>query len=155
MEASLVKKNEMVAERREQISALAQSVLDIGGTTDTGSICPVTHRFAPGLYCREILIPKGTLIVGKIHATSHFNTIVSGECKVITTTEKKHIKAHYTWVTEAGEQKAVYALEDTIWQTYHVTDSTDLEEIEKEVIVESFDDLETDKLLNNCSEYLP
>ena len=153
MEASPVKNNP-VAERREQLSQLAQSVLDIGGTTDTGSICPVTHRFAPGLYCREIFIPKGALIVGKIHATSHFNTIIQGECKVITTTEKKVIEAPYTWVTEAGEQKAVYALEDVIWQTYHVTDSTDLEEIEAQVIVESFDQLEQDKLLERCQELI-
>lgn len=153
METSPVKINP-VAERREQISQLAQSVLDIGGTTDTGSICPVKHRFAPGLYCREIFIPKGALIVGKIHATSHFNTIVKGKCKVITTTEKKVIEAPYTWVTEAGEQKAVYALEDVLWQTYHVTDSTDLEEIEAQVIVESFDQLEQDKLLEQCRELI-
>lgn len=153
METSPVKNNP-VAERREQISQLAQAVLGIGGTTDTGSICPVKHRFAPGLYCREIFIPKGALIVGKIHATSHFNTILQGECKVITTTEKKHIKAPDTWITEAGEQKAVYALEDVIWQTYHVTDSTDLKEIEAQVIVDSFDELEQDKLLEQCQELL-
>lgn len=134
--------------RRKAIKGYALSLLEIGGTTDTGSICPVKHHFAKGLYCREILIPKGTRIVGKIHATEHFNTIVQGECLVITTTEEKHIKAPYLWVTKAGEQKAVLALTDVIWQTYHVTDKTDIDEIEKDVIVERFEDLPEDVLLD-------
>ena len=136
-----------VKSRRKSIHNTAMQLLDNGGTRDTGSLCPVKHRFAKGCYCREILIPKGVKIIGKIHATEHCNTIVQGECLVITTTEEKRIKAPYTWVTKAGEQKAVLALSDVIWQTYHVTESTDLEEIEKEVIVESFEDLHEDILL--------
>lgn len=136
-----------VENRRKAIASEAAKMLTEGGTTDTGSLCPVTHRFAKGLYCREILIPQGVKIIGKIHATEHFNTIIQGECLVITTTEEKRIKAPYTWVTKAGEQKAVLALSDVIWQTYHVTDKTDVDEIEKEVIVESFDQLKHDELL--------
>lgn len=136
-----------VQSRRDAISRDIASMIESGATTDTGSICPVKHRFAKGLYCREILIPKGVKIIGKIHATEHFNTIVQGECLVITTTEEKKIKAPYTWVTKAGEQKAVLALSDVLWQTYHVTDKTDVDEIEKDVIVDSFSQLSHDELL--------
>ncbi|AUR83508.1 hypothetical protein NVP1036O_10 [Vibrio phage 1.036.O._10N.286.45.C3] len=136
-----------VQSRRDAISRDIASMIESGATTDTGSICPVKHRFAKGLYCREILIPKGVKIIGKIHATEHFNTIVQGECLVITTTEEKKIKAPYTWVTKAGEQKAVLALSDVLWQTYHVTDKTDVDEIEKDVIVDSFSQLIHDELL--------
>lgn len=136
-----------VQSRRDAISKDIASMIEGGATTDTGSICPVKHRFAKGLYCREILIPKGVKIIGKIHATEHFNTIVQGECLVITTTEEKRIKAPYTWVTKAGEQKAVLALNDVLWQTYHVTDKTDVDEIEKDVIVDSFSQLSHDELL--------
>ncbi|AUR84594.1 hypothetical protein NVP1061O_13 [Vibrio phage 1.061.O._10N.286.55.C2] len=136
-----------VQSRRDAISRDVASMIESGATTDTGSICPVKHRFAKGLYCREILIPKGVKIIGKIHATEHFNTIVQGECLVITTTEEKKIKAPYTWVTKAGEQKAVLALSDVLWQTYHVTDKTDVDEIEKDVIVDSFSQLIHDELL--------
>lgn len=136
-----------VQSRRDAISKDITSMIESGATTDTGSICPVRHRFAKGLYCREILIPKGVKIIGKIHATEHFNTIVQGECLVITTTEEKRIKAPYTWVTKSGEQKAVLALSDVLWQTYHVTDKTDVDEIEKDVIVDNFSQLSHDELL--------
>lgn len=138
--------------RRDAIACEVAKTLADGGTEDTGSLCPVTHRFAKGLYCREILIPEGVKIIGKIHATEHFNTIVQGECLVITTTEEKRIKAPYTWVTMAGEQKAVLALSDVIWQTYHVTDKTDVDEIEKEVIAKDWNDpilLESKKCLGD------
>jgi len=128
--------------RREMLANEIQKMIAEGGETDTSKLCDVKHRFAKGLYCREMLIPEGVKIIGKIHATQHFNTIVQGECLVITTTEEKHIKAPYTWVTDAGEQKAVLALSDVIWQTYHVTDKTDLKEIESDVIVDNFDQLE-------------
>ena len=128
--------------RREMLANEIQKMIAEGGETDTSKLCDVKHRFAKGLYCREMLIPEGVKIIGKIHATQHFNTIVQGECLVITTTEEKHIKAPHTWVTDAGEQKAVLALSDVIWQTYHVTDKTDLKEIESDVIVDNFDQLE-------------
>lgn len=129
-------------QRRVAIALEAEKALLEGGTSDTGSLCPVKHMFADGLYCREILIPKGVKIIGKIHATQHFNTITSGECLVITTKQEKHIKAPCTFVSEPGEQKAVLALTDVVWQTYHVTDKTDLAEIEKEVISESWEEFE-------------
>ena len=127
-------------ERREMIAQEAQNMLEAGGTTDTGGLCPVKHRFADGCYCREILIPEGVKIIGKIHATEHFNTIVKGRCLVITTTEEKEIEAPYTWVTKAGEQKAVLALTDVIWQTYHVTNETDPELIVDMLTVDEWDD---------------
>ncbi|QDP52080.1 MAG: hypothetical protein Unbinned706contig1000_24 [Prokaryotic dsDNA virus sp.] len=110
--------------------------------------CPVTHRFSPGLYLREILMPKGTRIIGKIHATEHFNVVLTGSCTVITAEGKEEIKAPYTFISKAGVQKVVVVHEDCRWQTLHVTDKTDVDEIEKEVIVEDYDHLLVDGLLN-------
>ena len=36
----------------------------------------------------------------------------------------------------------MYALEDTVWTTIHVTEETDLEKIEDYVIAKSYDELE-------------
>lgn len=110
--------------------------------------CPVTHRFSPGLYLREILMPKGTRIIGKIHATEHFNVVLTGSCTVITAEGKEEITAPHTFISKAGVQKVVVVHEDCRWQTLHVTDKTDVDEIEKEVIVEDYDHLLVDGLLN-------
>jgi hypothetical protein len=111
--------------------------------------CPVTHRFSDGIYLREILMPKGTHIVGKIHATEHFNVVLTGKCTVITAEGITEITAPYTFISKAGVQKVVVVHEDCQWQTLHVTDKTNLDEIEKEVIVEDYDQLLVDGLLDN------
>ncbi|USD64209.1 hypothetical protein [Vibrio sp. SCSIO 43136] len=125
-------------DRSQKITALARSMANNLVSGDfVEQECPVTHRFADGCYLREILMPKGTLIVGKVHGTQHFNVILKGKCTVFTVDETKEIEAPHTFISEAGVQKVVLCHEDTIWQTLHVTKSTDLEEIEKEVIVET------------------
>jgi hypothetical protein len=93
-------------------------------------------------------MPAGTRIIGKIHATEHFNIVLTGRVTVITPEGMEEITAPYTFVSKAGVQKVVVVHEDCIWQTVHVTDKTDLDEIEKDVIVESYDQLLIDGLLS-------
>lgn len=104
--------------------------------------CPLVHRFSDGVYLRQITIPAGTCIVGKIHATKHFNIILSGECLVVQSDGKKiHINGAYTYESEAGIQKCVYAMTDVIWQTVHVTEKADIAEIESDIIAVDDEDL--------------
>ena len=101
--------------------------------------CPVTHRFTKGLYLREIFMPKGSRVIGKIHAAEHFNVVLTGKVTVITVDGKEEITAPHTFISKAGIQKVVIVHEDCTWQTLHVTDKTSIDEIEKEVIVDSYD----------------
>ena len=43
----------------------------------TVEIEPV-HRFAPGLYVRELTVPAGCVIVGKVHKHESVNILVKG-----------------------------------------------------------------------------
>ena len=109
--------------------------------------CPVTHHFAPGLYAREMFIPQDALVVGKIHKHAHVNTISQG--RVLVTTEHDGVEeftAPYTFVSKPGTKRAVLALEDTIWTTYHPTEEQDLEKIENHVIAPTYDDYEQFRL---------
>jgi|JI9StandDraft_1071089.scaffolds.fasta_scaffold170722_2 hypothetical protein len=103
--------------------------------------CPVTHHFAPGAYGREILLPKGSLVVGKIHKHSHINVISKGRVSVITETGRKELSAPCTFVSDVGTKRAVYAHEDTVWTTIHVSNETDLEKLEDDIIAKSYDEL--------------
>jgi hypothetical protein len=51
------------------------------------------------------------------------------------------IAAPATFVSQPGTKRVVYALKDTVWTTVHVTESTDLDEIEAEIIAPSFEAL--------------
>lgn len=103
--------------------------------------CPLKHHFAPGAYAREILLPKGSLVIGKIHKHSHINVISKGRVSVITETGRKELEAPCTFVSDVGTKRAVYAHEDTVWTTVHVTNETDPEKLEEEIIAKTYDDL--------------
>lgn len=94
-----------------------------------------THHFAPGIYAREIRIPAGTLLTGKIHKTRHLNIVSAGWIAVYTATEGwKALRAPCSFVAEPGTRRIGYALEDTVWTTVHGTTETDLDALEAELI---------------------
>lgn len=102
---------------------------------------PVTHRFAPGVYLREIFMPAGTFVVGHEHKTEHFNIVIAGRALVMMDGKVEEITAPCTFVSSPGVRKVLYILEDMTWQTVHPTDETNLQRLEMELIVrsESFD----------------
>ena len=125
-----------------KITALMESMKDMEQLD-----APVTHHFSKGVYAREIFMPKGMLIVGKIHKTRHLNIISQGKCTVITPVRKLEIEAPHTFESFEGEQKVVLMHEDTVWTTIHLTDETDLDKIEAECISPDYDDDLINKLI--------
>jgi hypothetical protein len=78
------------------------------------------------------------LVVGKMHATTHFNIITKGDVTVLTDNGPLRITITdhpYVFVSQARTKKVLYCHEDTVWMTTHITDSTDLAEIERQVII--------------------
>ena len=132
-------------EVRNWISALAAYIMDMPEAIAVDTV-PVKHTFAPGLYAREMFIPKGLLIIGKLHKHAHMNTLSKGTVVVLTEAGVQRIAAPYTFVSEVGARRVVYAMEDTIWTTYHVTDKTDLAEVEAEVIAKDYGELELEQV---------
>lgn len=102
----------------------------------------VTHHFAGGVYARELSIPKGAVIVGKIHRHAHLNFLMKGDISVLTEHGIKRLKAPAVIASSPGIKRAGYAHEDTIWITAHATQETDLEVIEAKMICKSFDEFE-------------
>lgn len=94
------------------------------------------HHFAPGMYLRELLVPAGMLIVGKIHKHAHFLFVMKGRAQVISEFGRMNVEAGHFSVSPAGVKRIVLALEDTLFVTVHVNkdDSQDLKVIEAEHI---------------------
>jgi len=131
------------ADFRRSVFHLQDYLLTQESTLDQ---CVVRHIFAPGCYAREMTIPNGTVIIGKIHRHRHVNIISKGKVRVATEFGIEHFEAPYTFVSEVGTKRAVYTLEETVWTTIHVTDETDLEKIEDYVIAKDYDMLESELL---------
>lgn len=126
---------------RESIFGLQEHLLASDDQTDL-SYFPVRHVFAPGMYAREMTIPEGQIIVGKIHRHAHVNVISMGRVRVVTEFGSEELCAPCTFVSEPGTKRVVYAMETTVWTTVHATNETDLAAIEREVIAESYEDIE-------------
>jgi hypothetical protein len=96
---------------------------------------PVTHRFAPGIYLREISMEADSIVIGRIHKTEHFNVLVKGACLIVHDDgTREELRAPLTFVSKAGVQKVLYVLEDTIWQTIHPTHETDFEKLDQMLV---------------------
>jgi hypothetical protein len=99
---------------------------------------PLRHFFAPGVCLREITMAAGLLVVGKMHATEHLNIITRGDVTVLTDSGPLRITitTHpYVFVSKAGVKKVLYCHEETVWMVPHLTDTIDLVDLEKEVII--------------------
>lgn len=93
------------------------------------------HFFVPGMYCRVLERPAGTVIVGKKHKAAHFYIVCKGRVAVVDGAGiRTELKAGDVVVSQPGAQRAVVALEDSICLTVHRTDNTDLDAIEAELI---------------------
>jgi len=100
-----------------------------------------SEEFGCFTYAREMFLPKGTVVVGKIHKHDHVNVISLGRVIVVTEFGKREYKAPITFISEVGLKRAVYVLEDTVWTTVHLTKNAgedNLDKIEKEVIADSY-----------------
>jgi len=96
---------------------------------------PLKHHFSPGLYIREIFMPADTIVIGKIHKTEHANILVKGACLIVNQDgSREELRAPLTFISKAGVQKVLCILEDMIWMTTHVTEETDMEKLEAQLI---------------------
>ena len=99
---------------------------------------PLKHSFAPGVYAREMEIPAGTLLIGKIHKHRHHNFLMKGSIIVLTEANGVELlQAPLMIVSEEGTQRIGYAITDTVWTTIHENkdDSEDLVVIEERTVV--------------------
>lgn len=113
---------------------------------------PLVHRFTDGMYIREIFMPAGTLLTSKIHKTNHPYIVTKGKCKVFDGNKIEHIVGPHTGITQPHTRRLLYIEEDTTWITFHVTDKTNVDEIEKEIIEDRENNLVNKELLEKFNK---
>lgn len=117
---------------------------------------PVNHFFHAGMYCREIVIPKDTIITGRIHKFDHFDIMLSGEVVVTTDDgEPKTLTGFNIMPGKAGKKRAGYTIKETHWITVHCAEERDPDEMVDFLTVGSFEELEEfNVLLANAMKQL-
>lgn len=130
--------------RREFImgfeDALAEQQNCVWGDND---VAPLTHKFCEGMYVREIFIPAGTLLTGKIHKHEHPNFLLMGTVSMITEDGGLiMMSAPQSLISPAGCKRAIYTLTDVRWVTVHLNPNGHTEfndELEDEIIAKDYE----------------
>tara|TARA_R100000995_G_C3474652_1_gene120230 strand:- start:132 stop:653 length:522 start_codon:yes stop_codon:yes gene_type:complete len=154
---------------RNKVEKLEKALLSIphGTKVDGGGIIahgnsellPLKHSFSDGIYVREMFLPAGTMIIGKIHIQDHTFFVLSGKILIITEDKEVEYTAPCYVQAPAGAKRIGYALKDTRWVNIYknpdnigmnveVTDDI-VKQLEDQVVVDSFDVYDNIKKLEN------
>ena len=132
-----------VARARANILNLEEAMKELEGYDKEGKeICRITHYHAPGLYGREMWMPADCLITGKIHKTEHICVLSKGKVTVSDGGEVNTYEAPATIISKVGAKRAIYAHEESVWTNFHATELNDPEEIEADIIAQTFEELD-------------
>lgn len=101
---------------------------------------PLRHFFIKGCYVREMFIPAGTVLTGKIHKHEHVFILVSGELSVFSEFGQDRIQAPYITVSPAGIKRAGYAHTDCLCLNVLRTDETEVAEAERDLVVDTYEE---------------
>lgn len=139
----------IAAASRADIAELEAAMVAFATSSDAGftpgctdDVAPVKHHFAPGLYGREIFLPAGTRIIGKIHRTAHLMTVAAGRGLLWNEFAAYKYRAPFTQLTQPGAKNVLWVQEDTVIITYHPTQLTDVAAIEREIICADYHQLQ-------------
>ena len=122
-----------------KIFALEEATKQLATATDGKEF--TSHHFAPGVYVREFFLPKGMYFTSKIHETTHLLIVASGKTAIISDKGREIIEGPTVLTTVPGTKRAVYGIEDTTFFTVHVSDETDLDKLEDNIIAKDFVEL--------------
>lgn len=109
-----------------------------------GDCFPLKHKFADGLYIREIFLPKGYVIVTKLFKQSHATFMLLGDCSILTEKGIMRVKAPFHMVTSIGTKRVIYVHEDTVWITIHANPKglRDPKALEEDIIAKDYKELD-------------
>lgn len=107
-------------------------VAQLPGAQFGDDVGELKHSFAGPLYIREMRIPKGMLLTGRIHRHEHPFFLLAGDLTVFDEFDGgRRIKAPVYFVSKPGVKRIGFAHEDVLMVTVHyVGEERDLLKIE-------------------------
>ena len=106
------------------------------------SCYPLYQYLENGLYTREIHMPAGHMICSRIHKDDYFIAILKGKAWVINEFENRVVLGPCAFTIKGGAKNILFILEDMVWIDTHNVKAKELKEAEKEIFVETYDELE-------------
>jgi hypothetical protein len=114
----------------------------------------VHSEFGCAMYGRELSLPAGAIVVGKIHKHPVFNVLLKGRLMVVSENGRKVLEAPATYMSEPGIRRIGYVLEDCVWLNVLMTDKVGEENVDEIVDFHTAESYEQLDGLINCANYL-
>jgi len=140
MESNLVKyRKEKIKELADFMIANEDGNAIVGNGKDIVREAPgvtISHEFADSIYLRRMDLKKDNLVVGAIHKHLHIWFLLKGH---VTIAKKENVEDYVApcyVVSTPGDQRVIFANEDSIFVNIHKnpTNTKDIDEIEKEIV---------------------
>lgn len=95
---------------------------------------PLKHSFSEGVYIREMFMPQGGLVIGKLYKISHTWFLLSGELEVATDEGNEYYIGPCYVNAPEGTKRVLHAVSDVIFVNVYpnpenIIDTDKLEEI--------------------------
>ncbi len=132
------------------LEALMAHGMSTGEISDDLDKATIRHFFTPtddtygcSTYAREAFMPKGMVVIGKIHKKPHLTFLMKGT--MVVTTEDggtQRLTGPMSFVVPAGIKRVAYIEEDITIVNVHLTKETEeanLSKVEEEVISPSYE----------------
>lgn len=126
---------------REGILQLEKVVESIA-EDDWEDLFPITHLFANGVCSREMFMPKGSIVVSRVHKNACINVISQGRVAALSEEGETMYTAPFKFVSQAGTKRVLVAYEDTVWTNFIRTDETDPEKILEDMTFATFEEFD-------------
>jgi hypothetical protein len=122
---------------------------DIRIAKGNSDMFPLKHSFSEGVYIREMFMPQGGLVIGKLYKISHTWFLLSGELEVATDEGNEYYIGPCYVNAPEGTKRVLHAVSDVIFVNVYpnpenITDTDKLEEI---LTCSSYKEYEEYKLL--------
>lgn len=128
------------AAQLEKVKVAMKQMEDCVDATELLQTTNVTHHFEEGVYGRELLLPKGTIVVSRVHKTGSINVISKGVVEIVDTNGWREVRAPATFTSPKGTHRIVIALEETVWTGVHHSTETDEQGLFESLTSETYED---------------
>ena len=132
-----IKLKHLSQERLDEIEASLIEAAEAGLVQEPE--VPLKHYFVPGMYVREVFMPRGSLVVSMEHKTSELNLIPRGRAIVRSGDDLRLVVGPCAFESEAGIRKILLMIEDTVWQTAHYNpdDTRDFKKLQSRLVTQT------------------
>jgi len=104
------------------------------------------HYQIKGVYARAMFVPAGMLVTGKIHNFESIGILAQGTMRITNGETSVVVSAPYIAVDKPGIKRLGYAETDCTFISVHRTDAEEINDIEDELVSDTFEDYEIKRL---------